>query len=72
VDFAIIAMRSHERKDGFNTPEELLSLGEDMGTVYINHLGEDYHNSEEWKKRVEGIVDTLKKHGLEIPEILLA
>lgn len=66
TDFAIVAMRRCERMEGFNTPEELTLLGEDLGLVESNLIDGDYQNSSEWKDRVQRIVDMLRKAGLEI------
>jgi hypothetical protein len=64
IDFAIVSMRSYEKKTGFNTPEELKSLGECIGSFTVNKIsGEDFKNSQQWKARVQGIVNLLAKHG---------
>lgn len=65
IDFAIVSMRSYEMKSGFNTPTELKSLGECIGTFVIHKVpGDNFRNSEHWKARVRGIVNLLEEHGL--------
>ena len=68
IDFAIVAMRSREQTEGFNTQEELNLLGEYLGTVEINWLEGDYENSPQWKERVQGIVNMLRAAGLVMGE----
>jgi hypothetical protein len=64
IDFAIIAMRSREQTEGFDTPEELKLLGQDLGTIYIDKIDGDYENSQKWKDRAQGILDKLREAGL--------
>lgn len=65
IDFAIVSMRSYETKDGFNTPTELNSLGECIGTFVVHKIrGDDFRNAEQWKTRVQGIVTLLEEHGV--------
>lgn len=72
IDFAIVAMRSREQTEGFNTPEELKLLGDYLGTVEINSIPGDYQNSSEWKDRVQDIVNMLWKAGLEVESQAMA
>lgn len=61
IDFAIIAMRSFELKDGYNTSNELLSFGNCiLERKIFKILSENYRDSEEWKNRVEEIFNRIK------------
>jgi len=55
ISFALVAMRSFERLDDFDTPKELKDLGEIISTEWIRSIPGDYQNTQEWNERISRV-----------------
>ena len=55
ISFALVFMRSFEKRNGFSTQNELEKLSEIIYTEKIYRINGDFENSEEWNKRVNKI-----------------
>ena len=64
IDFAIVSMRSYEKKSGFDTPAELAAAGDCILDISIEQVAGDYKNSVSWRSRINNIVEALKSNGL--------
>jgi len=63
LDFALVAMRSYERSEGFNTREELEQLGECVHQESIYKIpGEGFRQTDEWKGRIDRIVNIMHEN----------
>lgn len=63
VDFAIVAMRSFEKKEGFDTRRELSSLGEKVFEKKIFRINQyEFRKTDEWKQRVVSFVKLIKEN----------
>lgn len=61
ITFLIVSMRSFERKEGFDTQNELKNKSKIVLTERIYFIEDDkFQNNIEWNKRITKIVDTLK------------
>lgn len=61
IDFAIVAMRSYEKKEGFDTRGELTELGTCVLDEQIWQIeGDDYKQSKEWRARINRYVRLIK------------
>ncbi|MCB9235276.1 MAG: hypothetical protein H6581_26715 [Bacteroidia bacterium] len=59
--FVICAMRSYERREGYDTPAELAAVGEVVSTVWVSRIeGEEYERNPEWIARVNDIVRKIR------------
>jgi hypothetical protein len=69
IDFALVSMRSYEKKDDFDTPEELKLLGECIYDERIRKIpGDDFKERKIWKKRISDILGALEKSNVIIPD----
>ncbi|UZH54656.1 hypothetical protein JRG66_11835 [Salinimicrobium tongyeongense] len=60
IHLAVVAKRSRERKQGFNTLQELEKFGEVILTERISKIEEtNYRSSPEWLDRIERIENTV-------------
>jgi|UPI00050A030B adenylate kinase family enzyme len=59
ISFALVFMRSFEKRNGFSTQNELEKLSEIIYTEKIYRINGDFENSEEWNKRVNKIVELI-------------
>ncbi|PXX23721.1 hypothetical protein [Arenibacter sp. ARW7G5Y1] len=56
IKFAIVSMRSSERKKGFDTPTELENISEFLKIERIHKIKVDnFMESQEWKNRIENL-----------------
>lgn len=62
IKILIVAMRSFEKKEGFDTPNELKKIGENIYQEKIYKIAGDYKNTAEWNDRVKKIVSVLIKN----------
>lgn len=62
VKILIVAMRTSERKKGFDTPKELEKLGQKIHEEKISLISGDYKNDSNWNNRVDKIVNIIKKN----------
>lgn len=61
IDFALVAMRTVERREGFDTKKELKEFGECILEERIWQVnGDDFKNSNEWQSRIEKISGLIK------------
>lgn len=62
IKILIVAMRTFEKKEGFDTPKELENLGEKIYQEKIYKIAGDYKNSSEWNDRVKRITSVVEKN----------
>ena len=62
IKFLIVAMRTFEKKSGFNTPKELEKLGTNIYQEKIYKIDGDYKASSEWNNRVNKIVSSIEAY----------
>lgn len=62
VSILIVAMRTFERKEGFDTPKELDKLGSKIYEEKIEKIPGDFKNNSKWIDRVQNIVSVVKKN----------
>ncbi|WP_284464586.1 hypothetical protein [Chryseobacterium sp.] len=63
ISFALVSMRSFERKKGFDTKNQLSSISEVLLEERIYKINEDdFRNSKEWKNRIKKIVSLIKEN----------
>ena len=61
IDFAVVAMRTREIKEGFQTASELENFGECLLTEWIEKVdGVDFKNNPKWQSRIKKILDLLR------------
>ena len=61
ISFILTSMRSFEKRDGFDTPNELKRKSEIVLTEKIHRINDEkFENNIEWNKRIDNIVETLK------------
>ena len=60
IDFALVAMRSFERTDGFNTEKELENIGEALLIDKIYKINDiKFNETSEWKNRIQKYVQLI-------------
>lgn len=63
ISFILVSMRSFERREGFDTPNELKKKSKILLTEKIYLIkDEKFEDNTEWNKRINKIVDTLKSN----------
>jgi len=63
LSFALVSMRSYERREGYDTPAELASRSEIVLTERICRVGdENFGTHTEWNARIDKIIKTLQSH----------
>jgi hypothetical protein len=62
ITIILAAMRSFERLEGYNTPEELSNFAQEIDRIKINKIEGDYMNNSEWQNRIERIVSKIKSN----------
>lgn len=61
ISFALVSMRSYEKREGFDTPNELKAKSEVVLTEKIHRIGADkYMKDPEWIRRIDKIVEAIK------------
>lgn len=61
ITFLLVSMRSFEKREGFDTPNELKAKSEIILTEKIYRIDDDkFENNIEWNNRIDKIVNTLK------------
>lgn len=61
IDFALVAMRTVERREGFDTKKELKEFGECILEEKIWQVnGNDFKASKEWQSRIDKISGLIK------------
>jgi adenylate kinase family enzyme len=61
IDFAIVAMRSFEKKEGYDTRNELKKLGELVFETKIYRINQDdFESTIEWKSRIETLIKKIE------------
>lgn len=61
IDFAIVAMRSFEKKEGYDTRNELKNLGELVCETKIYRINQDdFETTIEWKARIETLIKKIE------------
>ena len=61
IDFALVAMRTVERREGFNTKKELKEFGECIFEERIWQVnGDNFESSKEWQNRIDKISGLIK------------
>ncbi|MCW3121925.1 MAG: hypothetical protein JWQ38_1417 [Flavipsychrobacter sp.] len=61
IDYAIVAMRSFEKRDGHDTRNELMQFGECLLDERIWQIyGENFKESIEWKARINKMVELIQ------------
>lgn len=58
----LVAMRTFERKEDFDTPRELEKLGTKIDAIRIEKIAGDFKNNSKWIDRVQNIVSMVKKN----------
>lgn len=63
ISFALVSMRSFERREGFDTPTELKSKSEIILTEKIYRIkDEKFETTTEWNERIDKIVEKVKSN----------
>ncbi len=63
ISFALVSMRSFERKEGFHTKNQLSSISNILLEEKIFKINEeDFKSSKDWKNRIEKIVHLIKQN----------
>ena len=63
IHFLIVAMRTFEKKDGFNTLKELEKISSIVLKEEITRIpGANFKKTKEWKDRIERIVNVVKNN----------
>ena len=61
IDFAIVAMRSFEKKGGYDTRNELKKLGELVFETKIYKINQDdFESTIDWKSRIETFIKKIE------------
>ncbi|WP_428070318.1 hypothetical protein [Chryseobacterium gambrini] len=63
ISFALVSMRSSERKEGFDTKNQLSSISNILLEEKIYKINEEnFKNSKDWKNRIDKIVSLIKQN----------
>jgi adenylate kinase family enzyme len=63
IEFALVSMRSFEKKDGYDTRNELKKIGELILEKKIYRIkDEKFETTDAWKTRIDSIVKLIKKN----------
>jgi len=62
ISIALVSMRSVERKENYNTPNELKKFGTCLLDERIWLIEGDYKESKKWNERIENIVSLINKN----------
>lgn len=62
IDFAIVTMRSFEKREGYDTPNELKLLGEKIYQEKIYRIEAELENNPIWNKRVNNIIEIINSN----------
>lgn len=63
IDFAVVAMRSYERKEGFDTREELTKFGNCILDEQIWQIeGTGFKRTKEWQERISRYVKLIESN----------
>ncbi|OXA99138.1 hypothetical protein B0A75_11975 [Flavobacterium oncorhynchi] len=61
IKILIVAMRTFEKKENFDTPNELNKLATKIFQEKISKIPGNFKNSEQWNNRVDKIVSKVKE-----------
>lgn len=62
ISIILAAMRSFERLEGYNTPNELNNFAQEIDRIKIRKIDGDFMSNPEWQNRIERIVSKINSN----------